>query len=273
MKASIRLIHWNDREAAERAERLRALGYAVNDAPPNGPTLLKELAQEPPAALVIDLSRLPSQGRDVGVSLRQRKATRDLPLVFVGGEPEKVAQIRALLPDAVYTEWEAIAKTLPEAIAHPPENPVALDSVFATYAGKPLAEKLGIRPGAAAGLVRPPAGFVEQLGQLPAGTRLSEAPVPDPAFDVTVWFVRSTIELEAEINKMAAALKRGSLWIAWQKTPRARSGGQSARAPRSVPGQQHVRNLGLAAGLVDYKVCSIDETWTALCFTRRGTKG
>ena len=74
MKASIRLIHWNDREAAERAERLRALGYAVNDAPPNGPTLLKELAQEPPAALVIDLSRLPSQGRDVGVSLRQRQA-------------------------------------------------------------------------------------------------------------------------------------------------------------------------------------------------------
>jgi len=72
---------------------------------------------------------------------------------------------------------------------------------------------------------------------------------------------------------MAAALKRGSLWIAWQKTPRARSGGQSARAPRSVPGQQHVRTLGLAAGLVDCKVCSIDETWTALCFTRRGTKG
>jgi hypothetical protein len=268
MQAGIRLIHWNEAEAAERAGRLRALGYVVHDAPPNGPSLLKELAQAPPAALVIDLSRLPSQGRDVGVSVRQRKATRGLPLVFVGGEPEKVAHIRALLPDAVYTVWEAIDTALPEAIAHPPENPVVLDSVFAAYAGKPLAEKLGIRPGVAAGLVRPPAGFVEQLGELPAGARLSEARAPDSAFDVTVWFVRSSVELEAEMNRMAAALKRGSLWIAWQKSPRPRSGG---RGPGAVPGQQHVRNLGLAAGLVDYKVCSIDETWTALCFARRAT--
>ena len=117
--------------------------------------------------------------------------------------------------------------------------------------------------------MRPPAGFVELLGQLPSGVRLSEAPAPDPAFDVTVWFVRSNIELEAEIYKMAAALQRGSLWIAWQKAPRGRSRGQSGRGPAGAPGEQHVRNLGLAAGLVDYKVCSIDETWTALCFTRR----
>ena len=147
MQTSIRLIHWNAAEAVERAERLRALGYSVDDAAPNPPNLIKELAQRPPAALVIDLSRLPSQGRDVGVLLRQRKATRSVPLVFVGGEPEKVAGIRALLPDAIYTEWEAIATALPEAIAHPPQNPIALASAFDGYAGKPLVVKLGIRPG------------------------------------------------------------------------------------------------------------------------------
>ncbi len=245
MQQSIRFIHWNAAEAGERAERLRALGYLVNDAPPNGPALLKALALELPAALVVDLSRLPSQGRDVGVSLRQRKATRSVPLVFVGGEPEKLAQVRALLPDAVYTDWASIASALPQAIAHPPENPVAHDSVFAAYAGKPLADKLGIRPGAAAGLVRPPAEFVGRLGPLPAGASLSEVTAPEPSLDVTVWFVRSAVELEAEINRMAAALQRGALWIAWQKNRPALSegsgycapGGRSDRpAARSQPG-------------------------------------
>ena len=233
MPGSIRLIHWNEAEAAKRAERLRALGYAVNDAPPNGPNLMKELAQEPPLALVIDLSRLPSQGRDIGVSLRQRKATRGLPLVFVGGDPEKVARIRALLPDAVYTDWETIGETLPDAIAHPPANPVALDSVFAAYAARPLAAKLGIRAGTTVGLIRPPAGFVELLGALPPGAQLVEAPAPDPALDLTVWFVRSTAEFDAQVASMAAALRRGSLWIAWEKTrtrtSRQPSGGRDRR--------------------------------------------
>jgi hypothetical protein len=287
MVNSIRLIHWNETEAAQRAERLRALGYDVNAAPPNGPDLMKELAHEPPLALVVDLSRLPSQGRDVGVSLRQRKSTRHLPLVFVGGEPEKVARIQKLLPDAVYAEWDSIGEALPEAIAHPPQNPVAMDSVFAAYAGRPLAAKLGIREGTATGLIRPFDGLIDLLGQLPPTTQVRDVLAPDPSLDVTVWFVRSTAELEAEMASMAAALTRGALWIAWEKAARGRvATGRARRSsgkpsddqtepgkpPDPITGQQQVRDLGLAAGLVDFKVCAIDETWTALCFARRGVR-
>jgi len=53
--------------------------------------------------VVIDLNRLPSQGRDLGIALRTYKTTRQVPLVFVDGDPEKVARIREILPDAVYT--------------------------------------------------------------------------------------------------------------------------------------------------------------------------
>jgi hypothetical protein len=255
---TIRLIHWNAGEAGPRAERLRALGYAVNDALPNGPSLLKELAQEPPAALVIDLSRLPSQGRDVALSIRERKASRRVPLVFVGGEPEKVERVRELLPDAVYTTWDGIEDALHEAIAHPPANPVVPESSFAGYAGKPLPEKLGIRTGSVVGLLGAPPGFADQLGVLPPGARLQ--------WDATggctllVWFVRTPEELHDRIDRLAAALERGSLWIVWPK--------RATGLARNLS-QQHVRNVGMGAGLVDYKICSVDDTWSGLLFARR----
>ena len=64
---TIRLIHWNAIEAAERGERIHRLGYQVSWDLPAGPDFLRLLRQEPPLAVVIDLSRLPSQGRDMGV--------------------------------------------------------------------------------------------------------------------------------------------------------------------------------------------------------------
>ena len=71
------------------------------------PVLLRRLADQPPAAIVIDLSRLPLAGRDVGVVLRRAKRTRHIPLVFAGGTPDKVERVRALLPDASFTARDA----------------------------------------------------------------------------------------------------------------------------------------------------------------------
>ena len=90
----IRLIHWNAGEAAERAGRLRTAGFEVNHELPGGASFLKDLGLDPPAAIAIDLSRLPSQGRDLALMIRKRKDTRGIPLVFVGGEPEKVERVR-----------------------------------------------------------------------------------------------------------------------------------------------------------------------------------
>ena len=150
------LIHWNAQEAAERAAHLQASGFAVDHEPLAGPGLLTALAHDPPAAIVIDLSRLPSQGRDVALLLRKRKATRHVPLVFVEGDPEKVGRVHELLPDAVYTSWIRIEDSLREAIASPPTSPVVPQSQFDAYAGKPLPEKLGIGPGSKVGLVDAP---------------------------------------------------------------------------------------------------------------------
>ena len=133
---SICLLHWNETEAAERLERLRALGFLAYHSTLAGPPLLRQLRENPPAAIVIDLTRLPSHGREVGAALRATKATRFIPLVFVGGEPEKVARVRELLPDAVYSSWDEIGLALQVAITQPPANPVAPASSMDAYAGQ-----------------------------------------------------------------------------------------------------------------------------------------
>jgi CheY-like chemotaxis protein len=252
------LVHWNADEAALRASRLRQAGYEVAGELFRGPDSLRALRAAPPAAVVIDLSRLPSHGLAVALALRQMKATRGIPLVFAGGEAEKVARVREQLPDAVFTDWGRIRSALTGALAHPPASPVVPRSVFEPYAGRPLALKLGIKPHMLVSLVGAPPGFESTLEGLPAAVRLLRK--PEAGVVLTVWFVRSQKELRTGIGRMAAQLTEGSLWIAWPKK------GSSLATDLT---QQDVRETGLAAGLVDYKICAIDDTWSGLLFTRR----
>jgi hypothetical protein len=76
-----------------------------------------------------------------------------------------------------------------------------------------------------------------------------------------MWFVRSSTELNRGIRKIAADLDDGSIWIAWPK---------KTSAIVSDLSQVAVRRVGLANGLVDFKVCAIDATWSGLLFKRRG---
>ncbi len=272
---TVRLIHWNDAEARERASRLRDCGYAVQWRVRPAPELLAELKTTKASAIVIDLGRLPSQGRDVAVYVRRAKATRALPIVFVGGEEAKVAGIRQLLPDAEYTTWAGIAPSLTRAFARSPEATVVPSSVFAPYADRPLAQKLGIRPGSVLALLRPPPDVVRTLRELPERVTF----VSRLARDVTlaIWFVHSRRELEARVDAVSGHVAGFPIWIAWPKKacPAEAAGRRRARpaeAGGSTPDvtQQDVRRAGLAAGLVDYKICSIDATWSALLFRRRG---
>jgi hypothetical protein len=255
----IRLIHWNADEAEERASRLRSAGYAV-DHDPLTPARLRALREDPPDAVVIDLGRLPSQGRDVAVDLRISTATRPVPLLFVGGEPEKVARVRELLPDAVYSDWDRIERVLPDAIAHPPDDPVVPPSRMAGYSGTPLPKKLGIKAGSAVTLVNAPQDFEETLGELPPGVVIGRQATGQP--DVTLWFVRSQEDLKGNIQRMDALAAKGRLWIMWPK---------KASGIVSDLTQNVVRQVGLAVSLVDFKVAAIDATWSGLCFTRRKT--
>jgi CheY-like chemotaxis protein len=254
----VRLVHWHAEEAAARAARLRAAGYTVEATLPDGPQLLRALRSQPPDALVIDLGRLPMQGRDVGLAVRHASATRQVPLVFVGGEPPKVERVRALLPDAIYCEWQTLRGALRRALAHPPESPAVPSSALAGYAGTPLPKKLGMRAGLTVGLLAAPAGFKALLGELPAGTRLRSG--ARGACDVLLWFVRDHATLARGIASIAARPDFTRLWILWPKR---------AARPQSDVTQASVRAAGLAHRLVDFKICAVDATWSGLAFARR----
>lgn len=254
----VKLVHWKASEVEERALILREAGYLVDADVEGGARVFKSLAGDPPAALIIDLSRLPSQGRDFALTVRRRKGSRHIPLVFVDGDAAKVAQVRELLPDAWYTDWESLGETLAEAITNPPSDPVIPDSSFAGYAGKPLVEKLGIKPGSRLSLVFPPAEFEKNLVNLPPGVQISYE--PDSSCDLTLWFCRAKDELEAHIADIVAQSHHGPVWIAWPK--------QKSAIVSDIT-QQIVRQVGLQNSLVDYKICSIDDTWSGLLFKYR----
>ncbi len=235
---------------------LRAAGYRVSFDVLD-PAVLRALKSDPPDAFVIDLTRLPSHGRDVAVGLRSSPATRRVPIVFVEGDPEKVARIRDLLPDAVYTTWQHIAAAVEGVIARLPQDPVVPDSAMAGYSGTPLPKKLGIKPGCVVALLDAPDGFKEILGTLPDGVELRWT--NRGRRDLTIWFVTARSQLERKIEGVAAAAGSG-LWIAWPK----RASGVGSDVTENV-----VREVGLAAGLVDHKIAAIDRTWSGLRFARR----
>ena len=255
------LLHLILRSADERlksATLLRQAGYEVSLDPETGPELIRALGLKPPDAVVIDLSRAPSHGRDIALALRAKKATRPIPLVFVGGEKEKVEQVRQLLPDAHFTEWGGIRSVLKHAIAHPSEDPVVPKSVMAGYSGAPLVKKLGIKPGMTVALIHAPIRFDQTLGRLPPGVKLRRD--AQGGCGLALWFVKSADELSRNIGRIAARGARCPVWIAW---PKQRPG------HKADVGENQIRAAGLAAGLVDYKVCSIDDTWSGLLFARR----
>ena len=129
----------------------------------------------------------------------------------------------------------------------------------AGYSGTPLARKLGIKPEARLGLVSAPDSFEEMLGELPAAVVVRRRLVG--AFDVVVAFCTRRAELERRLSRWCASIDPdGGLWLAWPKR---------ASAVATDLSDDIVRELGLAAGLVDNKVCAIDATWSALRFVYR----
>ena len=132
---------------------------------------------------------------------------------------------------------------------------------MAGYSGIALPQKLGIKPGARFALVRAPEGFEKELDPLPEGVRLRTQ--ARGAQDVVLFFATRRAELERRFDSLARAIApAGGLWIAWPK----RTACVATDLREGV-----VRELGLAHGLVDNKVCAVDETWSGLRFVFRLT--
>jgi hypothetical protein len=124
----------------------------------------------------------------------------------------------------------------------------------AGYSGTPLARKLGIGPGAAVALLGAPDGFEATLEGLPAGVTLRRQ--ARGKADVVVSFHTARADLEARVPVLLRVLAvDGGLWIAWPK--------KAAKVPTDIT-EQTVRDVFLPLGLVDNKVCAIDEVWSGL---------
>lgn len=260
--AKILYCHWNLDEARERAPRLRKAGHSVEiHAEQNaGSKIYRKLRANPPEAILIDLDRLPSHGRELGSYFRRAKETRHVPLVFIGGAPEKVAGIRSVLPDAAYTEWTRLQGALTRALKSRPKNPVVpTTNLFG--GGTPLPKKLGIKADTTVVLLGAPENFEERLGELPRDVHLERR--ARGRADLVLLFAPSLGGLFRRLPTAKKVMKEGgSLWIAWPK---------KASGVATDLTQQAVRETGLACGLVDYKICSIDDTWSGLRFARRVT--
>ena len=127
------------------------------------------------------------------------------------------------------------------------------------YSGTPLPRKLGIEESSRLLLAGAPPDFGAMLGGLPPGVEHVGAGAGE--VDVIVVFVRELAPLRAQFGALAAALRpAGGLWVAWPK----RSSGVATDLSENV-----VRDVGLGEGLVDNKVCAIDEVWSGLKFVRR----
>ena len=127
------------------------------------------------------------------------------------------------------------------------------------YSGTPLPRKLGIKEGHVVAFSGAPDSFARALGELPARVKVKRRAVAP--LDVLVAFFARRAALEPRIERLASCVHpNGGLWIAWPK----RASGVATDLTEDV-----VRALGLEAGLVDNKVCAIDETWSGLRLVHR----
>jgi hypothetical protein len=129
---------------------------------------------------------------------------------------------------------------------------------MAGYSGTPLPKKIGIKDGDRVLLMDEPDNFRGLLGELPNGATVANG---KGEVNVAILFSTSASDLNKRFGSISKRLaQNGMLWVAWPK----KTSGVATTLNENV-----VRDIGLASGLVDTKVCAIDETWSGLRFVIR----
>jgi hypothetical protein len=255
----IRLICWNAELAEQRATELRKAGFTVDSSRLNTSRMIGTIRDAAPTAIVIDLDRMPSHGRAVGHALRASASTRYIPLVFAGGLEEKVATVRDDIPDATFTAWKSAAAAIRKAIKSPLANPVKARPHMERYAASGLVRKLGLAADVPCALVGAPEGFPETIDGLPDGFEFQSRISADTK--LIIWFVRSAAEMVLAVERAGIHMPLGaSVWIVYPK----RAG--RIECDFTAP---DLREAALDSGLVDYKICAVDDDWSGLKFARR----
>lgn len=257
MAIRIRLMHWNKIEAQDYLARLKAAGYEVQYQEKFVPGLLRSFRESPPGAFVIDLGRLPSQGREIAIAIRQSRAIRQIPIVFCEGVEEKIEKVRMQLPDAAYCRRANLIPTLRKVLAEPQREPVTPVAMMDRYTTRTAVQKLGITTGSTLLLIDPPRDWQKVVGNLPAGVTILEEP-ENASPSVTLCFVHGLDGLRSTLSDVRGLAKSTKLWILWRKGGSARRG--------ELTGDL-VRESANCLGLIDYKICSANEVWSGMLLT------
>lgn len=120
------------------------------------------------------------------------------------------------------------------------------------------AQKLGIAKNSRVFVIDPPSGYARAIGELPAGACFEEESAAGCA--LSLWFVHGIAEFQAALPRMRALAARSRLWILWRKSKQDGLNGNI------------IRGGAIDVGLVDYKICSINETWSAMVFAVKKAK-
>ena len=129
---------------------------------------------------------------------------------------------------------------------------------MAGYSATPLVKKLGLKPGSNVAFVSSPAGYVSEL-DLSADVIINSR--SGKPLDFVQLFVKSEKDLKTKFSEYSQRLNAsGMLWVSWPK----KSSGVSTDLSENI-----VRDVGLAAGLVDVKICAVNEVWSGLKFVFR----
>lgn len=124
----------------------------------------------------------------------------------------------------------------------------------AGYSGTPLTKKLGIKPGSTVLPVDAPDDYLELLRPLPEGVVLLDA--AQSGVDIVHLFTNSRDELSSRLARLREVIKQdGTIWVSWYK--------KAAKLPTEIT-EDTVRDAALPLGLVDVKVCAVDDRWSGL---------
>jgi hypothetical protein len=269
-KCSHRIIflHWNEAEGAERAATLRQHGVETLLLSPKPGETLRALNEAKPEALLIDHTRSASRSREVAEHLMKRRATRDLPLIFVydpadaatnsrsGATPDKRERTQKQLPSAHFCTYGE----LPDKLETFLNTPASLVKVV-PHEQAPLARKMGIKEGKRVSILDSPDGFVDQFSEFDVSEEFRRDT------DHAIIFANTMDQLEHRVFQAERYLSAsGGIGIVWRK----KASGQHSEVSGSA-----IRPWAIDLGWIDYKIFSVDATWSGMLFgrSRKARKG
>ncbi|MDX2269717.1 MAG: hypothetical protein NW208_16575 [Bryobacter sp.] len=242
--ARVLLFHWKEEEAEERVDRLRSWGHAVAWRGMRGKEEVRVTSARQFGAevVVFDLSRMPVYSKYQAELIRKAKSTAHIPFVFVEGQAEKVKELKAIYPGEKFTKWgrlEAVLKAMKPGVL-----PRALPEQ--TKPERQLWQKLGMKDGMRVWLGEAPQGFERALGQYPETVEFVEGA---QAAKLYLQFLEDMGSPGEALEQIVQQARQAPVWVFYAK---------------GVLKMNDLRNLLLDAGLVDYKICSVNERWAGI---------